>query len=72
LTAVVVFPTPPFWFAIVMILQACGRGHVWPDRAARAARAARAMGISGPAAAAGAEAAAGAVAAALSGPPGLR
>src|SRR5215469_310071 len=47
LTAVVVFPTPPFWFAIVMIRQALGRGQAGPpDRAARAARAARAMGVS--------------------------
>src|SRR5215831_14286741 len=47
LTAVVVFPTPPFWFAIVMIRQAPGRGQAGPpDRAARAARAARAMGVS--------------------------
>src|SRR5260221_7699230 len=47
LTAVVVLPTPPFWFAIVMILQALGRGQAGlPDRAVRAARAARAMGVS--------------------------
>ena len=48
LTAVVVLPTPPFWFATVMIRQALGRGQDWPpDRAATAARAARAMGVSG-------------------------
>src|SRR5260370_4364922 len=47
LTAVVVFPTPPFWFAMVMILHALGRGQAGlPDRAARAARAALAIGVS--------------------------
>src|SRR5258708_36516982 len=47
LTAVVVFPTPPFWFAMVMILHALGRGQAGlPDRAARAARAALALGVS--------------------------
>jgi hypothetical protein len=47
LTAVVVFPTPPFWFAIVMIRQALGRGQAGlPARTASAARAARAMGVS--------------------------
>src|SRR5205807_7311519 len=28
-TVVVVFPTPPFWLAIVTTLRSAGRGHCW-------------------------------------------
>jgi hypothetical protein len=46
LTALVVLPTPPFWFAIVTIRHEEGRGHATPDLATTAACAARAIGVS--------------------------
>src|ERR1700722_12781741 len=47
LTAVVVLPTPPFWFATVMIRQRLGRGQSSrPPRAPTAASAARPIGVS--------------------------
>src|SRR5262249_33432597 len=42
LTALVVFPPPPFWFAIVIIRQERGRGHSRPSAPPRGARAASA------------------------------
>ena len=48
LTAVVVFPTPPFWLATVMIRVAVGRGHCSCRtlRTSTARRASRAIGVS--------------------------